>query len=108
MVKKHAELQIPADPLDFLKFIIREAFDGSPAAFARAASVSRAGVNKWLDPEKKPPAGLNNYVKKALESELAEIAARHAKIAEIEVRAKHRDDLLRLAVLKLIRKSQVR
>jgi len=98
--KKPAD-QLPDDPAEFQLYVLREVFDNSPAAMGRAAGVSRAAVNKWLA---QPPAALNAYMKKAIEHELAVLEARHAKVAEIEVRAKMRADKMRDALEKILRK----
>ncbi len=75
-----------------------------PQAFARAAKVSRAGVNKWLA---KPPPTLNAYVKTAIGNELAEITTRYDKIADIEVAVRARDELMQLAAIRVLKRLQM-
>ena len=101
--KKHTDDQLPDDPGECLRYVLRVVFDDSPAALARAAGVSRAAVNKWLT---QPPAALNAYLKAALEDELVRLATRHAMVAEIEVCAQARADRMRAALEKILRKMQ--
>lgn len=101
MAKKPSD-KLPDDPGDFLQYVLVRVFDDSPAALARAAGVSRAGVNKWLSG--RLPASLNAYMKKAIESELARLTERHAIVADVEVRARARADKMRAQLEKIIRK----